>query len=118
MTARSVRTENPVPPAQASVLLAWYELLEKGSLPQPEPTEREQILLITRENCFSCHKIDGAGGKKGPDLAGVAERQDKQWIVNYLPDPEAVFADSKMRSYPDLTLEERESIADYLMRFR
>ena len=39
----------------------------------------------------------------------------RQWIIDYLPDPEAVNPDAKMKSYPDLSLEDRERIASYLM---
>jgi hypothetical protein len=38
--------------------------------------------------------------------------------MDYLPDPEAVYPEAKMRSYPDLTEAERDTIASYFMKFR
>ncbi len=39
-----------------------------------------------KQNCFSCHTI-GGGRLTGPDLKGVSERQDREWLVNWILDP-------------------------------
>lgn len=42
-----------------------------------------------RQNCASCHTI-GGGRLTGPDLKDVTDRQDREWLVRYLLDPQAV----------------------------
>lgn len=40
-----------------------------------------------RQNCVSCHTI-GGGRLVGPDLKGVMERQERQWLLNFIVDPQ------------------------------
>jgi protein SCO1/2 len=49
--------------------------------------------LFTRL-CAGCHTV-GEGNKVGPDLAGVAERRDREWLLEFISNPE------KMRSQKD-----------------
>jgi mono/diheme cytochrome c family protein len=42
-----------------------------------------------RENCISCHTI-GGGRLTGPDLKGVSERKDRDWLGSFLLNPKAV----------------------------
>ncbi len=42
-----------------------------------------------QKNCASCHTI-GGGRLTGPDLKNVSERQDREWLVKWLLDPEGV----------------------------
>jgi mono/diheme cytochrome c family protein len=108
--------EQRLPGAEASVFLAWLDLMKSGTAPAAVSTgERSQVALVFREGCIGCHRIDGSGGTMGPDLAGAGKRVDKQWIINYLPNPEAVNPEARMRSYPDLTPAELDSIATYVM---
>lgn len=44
-----------------------------------------------RQNCFSCHTI-GGGRLTGPDLQGLSERQSREWLVEWMLDPEGVLA--------------------------
>ncbi len=39
-----------------------------------------------QQNCSACHSI-GGGKIVGPDLKGVLERQDRQWLVDFIVDP-------------------------------
>lgn len=39
--------------------------------------------------CSGCHSI-GRGDRVGPDLAGVAERRERDWLVRYIGDPKAM----------------------------
>ncbi len=41
--------------------------------------------------CVACHNI-GAPGAIGPDLAGVTDRQSREWLVNFMVDPTGVIA--------------------------
>ncbi|MFQ5627178.1 MAG: c-type cytochrome [bacterium] len=42
-----------------------------------------------KQNCQSCHTI-GGGRLTGPDLKNVSERQDREWLLNWIVDPEGV----------------------------
>lgn len=42
-----------------------------------------------RQSCFSCHTI-GGGRLTGPDLKGVTERRDRDWLVRFVTNPKAV----------------------------
>ena len=44
-------------------------------------SERRGADLYTRKSCFACHAIDGAGGRRGPDLTTVASRVPRDRIV-------------------------------------
>jgi protein SCO1/2 len=39
--------------------------------------------------CSSCHTV-GVGDRVGPDLAGVSERRDHHWLMDYIMDPVAM----------------------------
>ncbi|MBI4906579.1 MAG: cytochrome c [Acidobacteria bacterium] len=42
-----------------------------------------------RENCTSCHTI-GGGRLTGPDLKGVQDRKEREWLVRFLSNPQAM----------------------------
>ncbi|KAA3595922.1 MAG: cytochrome c [Calditrichaeota bacterium] len=42
-----------------------------------------------KQNCVSCHTI-GGGRLTGPDLKDLSKRQDREWLVNWLMDPEGI----------------------------
>lgn len=48
---------------------------------------RGQYLFKTR--CSSCHTI-GGGDDIGPDLAGVTEQRDRDWLVRWIKEPDVM----------------------------
>jgi protein SCO1 len=42
---------------------------------------------LYRRLCAGCHTV-GKGDKVGPDLAGIAERRDRDWLVRFISNPE------------------------------
>ncbi|MCG8604906.1 cytochrome c, partial [bacterium] len=42
-----------------------------------------------KQNCASCHTI-GGGRLTGPDLKNLAERQQRDWLINWMLDPEGI----------------------------
>lgn len=42
-----------------------------------------------QQNCAACHTV-GGGALVGPDLKGVTERRDREWIVRFILDPQGV----------------------------
>jgi protein SCO1 len=57
-------------------------------------TESGQALF--KRLCVPCHTI-GVGDRVGPDLRGVTERRERDWLVNFIMDPH------KMRRQKDPT---------------
>jgi putative membrane-bound dehydrogenase-like protein len=53
------------------------------------PGDPAQGRPIFEKTCASCHKLHGAGGAVGPDLAG-AERKNRELLVQNIVDPSAV----------------------------
>jgi ubiquinol-cytochrome c reductase cytochrome b subunit len=49
-----------------------------GALPDKE---RHGAELFVQKSCFACHRIEGAGGRRGPDLSDVATRLPRERIV-------------------------------------
>ena len=47
---------------------------------------------IYRTRCASCHTI-GEGDALGPDLAGVTERRDRDWLVRWIMEPDVMIAE-------------------------
>ena len=50
----------------------------------------EETLDFFQNNCASCHTI-GGGRLAGPDLKGVTERVERDWLVQFIRDPKAMF---------------------------
>ena len=42
-----------------------------------------------RQNCYSCHTI-GGGPRTGPDLKNVSERKSRDWLAEFIMNPEQV----------------------------
>ena len=61
-------------------------LLAANATAQDPPSE--ESINYFRTNCASCHTI-GGGRLTGPDLKGLAERKDREWLVKFLLDPKA-----------------------------
>src|ERR1041385_2829921 len=42
-----------------------------------------------RQNCISCHTV-GGGRLTGPDLKNVTQRKEREWLVEFLQNPQAM----------------------------
>jgi quinoprotein glucose dehydrogenase len=47
----------------------------------------------TEVSCVRCHRIDGTGGKVGPDLSGVGKQYDRRGVLESIVDPNLKIAD-------------------------
>ncbi|HEY7161312.1 MAG TPA: cytochrome c [Acidobacteriota bacterium] len=65
--------------------------------------------------CAKCHKLNGSGGTKGPDLTNIFEKHDEQYIRDYTQDPRSIKADSVM---PPAKIDDKqfEMLIDYLRK--
>ena len=59
-----------------------------ASAPAQDPPSEEAIAFF-EANYMSCHTI-GGGRLTGPDLKGVTERQEPDWLAKFIMDPKAV----------------------------
>ena len=47
----------------------------------------------TEVSCVRCHRIDGTGGKVGPDLSGVGKQYDRRAVLESIVDPNLKIAE-------------------------
>ncbi len=75
--------------------------------------EEARGAAIYDRRCRSCHKVDGNGGKRGPDLTRIGAKRSARWLDAFLINPKDVDADNKM---PQVFLipEERRAVVKYL----
>lgn len=90
----------------------------------------DQELVAAGENvyrmkaCMSCHTF-GEGRRVGPDLLGVTERRDEEWLKNFIKNPDEMLrtdavAKELLREYlvpmpnQGLTDEEVTAVVEYL----
>ena len=52
--------------------------------------------VFEEEYCATCHKIDGEGETKGPDLSLTGTRLQESYLRDWLTDPEAFRPDTIM----------------------
>jgi fumarate reductase iron-sulfur subunit len=70
--------------------------------------------LIFEENgCESCHSILGTGGRSGPDLWRTGAKREKEWLRQFIKNPDSVMSDSGMPAY-DLAEREMVALVDYV----
>jgi ubiquinol-cytochrome c reductase cytochrome b subunit len=70
----------------AGIASPWVPKLEGGTLPAGVTqdlgdAERRGAGLFVSKSCFACHAIEGAGGRRGPDLSHVASRMSRDQIT-------------------------------------
>jgi len=70
--ARFESARNPKDP-----IAKWRECLQGGN------AEAGKQTFIERQDaaCFRCHKINGEGGEVGPEMAGLGQRQTREYIL-------------------------------------
>jgi len=81
--------------------------------------------LFRQQACGQCHGATGKGSSLGPPLSGLAGRWSVDELAAYLADPRGYDGDNFVRSqgnypapmstYSHLSLEERRSLAGWLL---
>ncbi|KAA3647352.1 MAG: cytochrome C [Chloroflexi bacterium] len=75
------------------ILLAGFLLSSiyiVGAAPAYQSTEEGK--LIFESQCISCHTI-GGGRLVGPDLNGIADRRETDWILRFIIEPDRMIAE-------------------------
>ena len=71
--------------------------------------------MIFARYCIGCHKIEGDGGKDGPDLTHEGSKHDAATLRKWIVDPEMVDPKAEMPSFGDrLSEAQLDSISSYL----
>ena len=73
--------------------------------------------VYSEMKCPMCHKMEGVGGKIGPELSGVGTRKDAEWIKGFLKDPKSVIPDTKQPPFKG-TDEQLDALVTYLMSLK
>lgn len=108
--------------------LAWVGNADLNGFP-PKPTlhipgtpsaggqELSRAPALFTQACVACHSVGGLGGSVGPQLDGVADRRDGDYLRRWLQNPADVKSDAQM---PNLQLkpEQIDEMVAYLQTLK
>jgi mono/diheme cytochrome c family protein len=71
--------------------------------------------VYERYKCYTCHKFNGYGGNLAPDLTYEGSRAQRQWLVEFLKNPQTLRPTLILRM-PQFNMSERDAatLADYM----
>ena len=71
--------------------------------------------VYERYKCYACHKFNGYGGNLAPDLTYEGSRAQRQWLVDFLKNPQTLRPTLVLRM-PQFNMSDRdaETLADYM----
>lgn len=72
-----------------ALLLVASAHLVQAAPPRQSPEEGEALF---QQYCAGCHTI-GGGDLAGPDLQGIADRRDPEWLEHWLAEPDVMIAE-------------------------
>lgn len=112
----------------AAFLAAAAPALAGARTTEEEPARlAEQGEHIFQQKCVACHTVGGGDRPTGPDLDGVTDRRDRQWLIRFIRHPGEVLdsgdpaAAEMLQKYkglrmPDLGIsqDEAEALLAYL----
>ena len=72
--------------------------------------------LFTARGCNTCHNISHTGKMSGPDLGGVVQNRDREWLRQFLKNTDEMLKKWKNVKMPDQKLSdsEVEALINYL----
>lgn len=92
-------------------VLAATLLLPAPSRADTEARARE---LLNAQGCKGCHRFEGSGGNRGPDLTHIGERLSVAQIRQHLQDPRSRKPDSAMPPFDHLPESALDALATFL----
>jgi ubiquinol-cytochrome c reductase cytochrome b subunit len=103
-------------PRETSDLMDYIDELQGGG-----PYSAQAPRMFYRF-CGKCHRLNGHGGDKGPDLTGIGLTRTRSFIHRYTENPKALYSASKMPAFLQpagkLTHRQIEDISRFLAHQR
>lgn len=92
----------------------------------PEDAVAQEGQELFQNNCMGCHAIGSSPAAMGPNLTNIGNRTHfagfldptKENLVEWINDPESLKPGNKMTGAYQVTEEEAEKIADYLLQLK
>lgn len=82
---------------------------------QSTPADRNSFEFLAYDlRCLTCHTIDGRGGTYAPDLSSEGSRLFKDWIEQFVENPDMIRPLSQQMPKFNLTKSEAQIIATYM----
>jgi len=82
-----------------------------GKLPL-DPLRLAKAERLFRDLCIRCHRLDGKGGRTGPDLSYEGDKVRRRWLYQFLKQPYRIrplgFAQNALARMPNLNLNDEE----------
>ena len=80
--------------AQASAIVQFLRMKARRAAATAGNTASGQAIFTGKGNCASCHRVNGAGSRVGPDLSEVGRLRHSTDIESAIVDPDAVILPS------------------------
>lgn len=109
-----------------SLTVAGYNSKEKISKPNKKIISGKSVSLTSSAlngekvfnsyGCIACHKMNGKGGKIGPDLTNESNKgRSKSWLINQIKNPKKHYPKSPMPSFTMLNNTQLNNLSDFLL---
>ncbi len=99
-----------------------YLLKEEDDMTDDEYDKMDEIVsggkaIWGRARCNICHSVKGKGGAVGvgPDLGAVAEKVNRDWLYQWIKEPQGYFHQTQMSRYR-FNDEELRQLVEYLLK--
>ena len=99
-----------------------YLLKEEDDMTDDEYDNMDEVVsggkaIWGRARCNICHPVKGKGGAVGvgPDLGAVAEKINRDWLYQWIKEPQGYFHQTQMSRYR-FTDEELKQLVEYLLK--
>ena len=91
------------------------EKLTRARTATPSSAAGEFGKVYERYKCYACHQFNGYGGTLAPDLSFEGSRAQRQWLVQFLRNPQTLRPTLVFRM-PQFNMTEQEAatLADYI----
>jgi ubiquinol-cytochrome c reductase cytochrome b subunit len=101
--------------AMKDVLALMLKLTpENGDVVDTAPEfAAEGAFVFDQNGCGGCHQVNGAGGKVGPPLNGVAGRRTEAWVIEHFQNPQKMYPGTVMPAFK-FSQADMQNIVSYL----
>ncbi|MFQ5810515.1 MAG: c-type cytochrome [Armatimonadota bacterium] len=81
---------------------------------EPDAGDGGGAATLFEKLCYSCHNI-GGGDKTGPDLMGVTENRERDWLRQFIPSPRSMKRDGDATAVELFAKYAPEQMADQML---